>query len=91
MRDEQRHPQHDEPIADGIKLSSRAEERDDTVFFIKPRRQRRTGGEPKYQMSIRAPVSVVARFHGLADERRLSNPELLELLLDIYDRQKIPS
>jgi|UPI0001F86AEE hypothetical protein len=60
----------------------------DIVSFFKPLRRRRNGDEPTYQMSIRPRVSVVVRFNKLAEEGRLSNPELLELLLDTYEREK---
>lgn len=84
MRGEPHRPEHSEPSAAETKFSSGT----DVVRFVKPLRRRRNGAEPTYQISIRPRVSVVVRFNKLADEGRLSNPELLELLLDAYEREK---
>lgn len=59
------------------------------VHFIKPRRRKQNNGEPTYQISIRPRVSTVSRFNKLGNELRVSNAELLEMLLDIYDRENL--
>lgn len=92
MREGAQPPEYGESSAVETDVDSRELARGgDIVHFIKPRRRRRSSGEPTYQISIRPRVSIVNRFNRLADELRLSNAELLEALLDIYDREKIPS
>lgn len=60
----------------------------EVVSFEKPAKQKVRGVEPLYSLNMRPRVSVVNRFNKLADRLRMSNPELLEHLLDVYDSVK---
>lgn len=71
-----------EPTAD----AAPDEDQDEMVQYRKPLKRKKHGKEPTYQFSVRARVSVVERFNRLADELRMSNPELIEHLLDAYDQ-----
>lgn len=62
---------------------------DDVICFIKPRRRKKTKTqEPLYQLNMRPRVSIVHRFNSMADRLRLTNSELLELLLDAAEAEK---
>lgn len=61
------------------------------VTYKKPAKSKVRGAEPLYSLNMRPRVSVVNRFNTLADELRMSNPELLEYLLDFYNRRAQPS
>lgn len=56
-----------------------------SVSYTIPRRQKRPA-EPTHPLNMRPPVSVVQRYIALAESLRMSYPQLLELLLDQYDR-----
>lgn len=58
------------------------------VSFEKPAKAKVRGAEPLYSLNMRPRVSVVNRFNKLADELRMSNPELLEYLLAAYENAR---
>ena len=56
-----------------------------SVSYTIPRRQRRPV-EPTHPLNMRPPVRIVERYIALAESLRMSYPQLIEHLLDQYDR-----
>lgn len=56
-----------------------------SVSYTIPRRQRRPV-EPTHPLNMRPSVRIVERYIALAESLRMSYPQLLEHLLDQYDR-----